>query len=61
MIGLILGVMLIIVGAWSDFKANHATPLHPSPYWADIRIAGLVAIFVGGILIVAWIGGLMRF
>lgn len=54
MIGLVLGVGLIVVGTWSEETHKHQPP-------SDIRTFGLCAILLGGILVVAWLGGLMRF
>jgi hypothetical protein len=50
----IAGIILIVAGAWSDFAhKNHLTP--------DIRYAGIAAMLLGGVMLVAWLGGLMRF
>ena len=54
MVGLILGIALIITGAWTGFAHKHHLT-------SDLRIFMLIAIFLGGILVVAWLGGLMRF
>ena len=54
MIGLILGVGLVIAGTWTGLVHKH----HLTP---DLQTAIVVAIVLGGILIVAWIGGLFRF
>jgi hypothetical protein len=50
----IIGIILMVAGAWTDFShKNHLTP--------DVRYAGIVAIGLGGIMVVSWLGGLMRF
>ena len=54
MIGLILGVGLVIAGTWTGLVHKH----HLTP---DLQTVIVVAIVLGGILIVAWIGGLLRF
>ena len=54
MIGLILGVGLVIAGTWAGLVHKH----HLTP---DLQTAIVVAIVLGGILVVAWLGGLLRF
>ena len=54
MIGLILGVGLVIAGTLAGLVHKH----HLTP---DLQTAVIVAIVLGGILVVAWLGGLLRF
>jgi hypothetical protein len=54
MFGLLTGVVLIAVG-WVSLAA------HQHNMTPDIRALGLTAIFLGGVLIVAWLGGRIRF